>query len=553
MTNAPTPLPITEVARKLGLDRGHLIPYGDDKAKIRPAARESARESGRPPGRLILVSAITPTSAGEGKTTTSIGLAQGLAKLGERVCLALREPSLGPIFGVKGGATGGGRATLVPAEDINLHFTGDFHAITAAHNLLASMLDNHLQQGNALGIDSRRVLWRRVLDCNDRSLRRVVVGLGGAAEGVPRETGFDITAASEVMAALCLAEDAEDLRRRLARLLVALTADEKPVTAADLHAVGAMMVILKDALLPNLVQTEDGVPAIVHGGPFGNIAHGCNSVIATKMALAHADWVVTEAGFAFDLGAEKFFDIKCTSAGLNPSLVVLVATVRALKRHGGVPNADLARPDAAAVERGLGNLEKHLESIAAFGKPAVVAINRFGTDSDEEIEVIQACCERLGVALALAEHYAKGADGAIELARAVIERAEPTPSPLCPLYERADPIKAKILKIAQAMYGARDVHYAMQAERDIKRIERLGFGDLPICIAKTQSSLSDNAALPGRPRDFDVTVRSLVVATGAGYIVPLLGDIIRMPGLPKEPAAHRVDLVDGKVVGLMAG
>jgi formate--tetrahydrofolate ligase len=549
MSTTSTPLPITEVAQRLGIDRRHLIPYGDDKAKI----RLEARDSGRPAGKLILVSAITPTSAGEGKTTTSIGLAQGLARLGESACLALREPSLGPIFGVKGGATGGGRATLVPAEDINLHFTGDFHAVTAAHNLLAAMLDNHLHQGNALGIDARRVTWRRVLDCNDRALRRIVLGLGGAAEGVPRESGFDITAASEVMAVLCLAEDAEDLRRRLSRLFVGLAAEDKPVTAADLQAVGAMMVILKDALLPNLVQTEDGVPAIVHGGPFGNIAHGCNSVIATKMALAHADWVVTEAGFAFDLGAEKFFDIKCVSAGLDPAAVVLVATVRALKRHGGVPNAALATPDPDAVERGLGNLEKHLESIATFGKPAIVALNRFGTDSEEEIAVVRRSCERLGVPLALAEHYAKGGEGAVELACSVMEQTAGTPQVFRPLYDWAEPIKSKVEKIARAMYGARDVLYTAPAERDLKRIQKLGFEGLPICMAKTQSSLSDNPALAGRPRDFDVTVRNLVLATGAGYVVPMLGDIIRMPGLPLNPAAHRVDLVDGKVVGLMAG
>ncbi|MEA2692971.1 MAG: formate--tetrahydrofolate ligase, partial [Acidobacteriota bacterium] len=384
MTETCSVRPIAEVACRLGIDRKNLILYGDDKAKVRLAARDAAAES-RAPGRLILVSAITPTGAGEGKTTTSIGLAQGLAQLGQSACLALREPSLGPVFGMKGGATGGGRSVLVPAEDINLHFTGDFHAVTAAHNLLSALLDNELHHGNGLGIEPRRVFWRRVQDVNDRALRHVVLGLGGPLEGVPRETGFDITAASEVMATLCLAEDAEDLRARLSRLLLALTRDGKPVTAADLKAVGAMMVVLKDALLPNLVQTGEGVPAFVHGGPFANIAHGCNSVIATKMALAHADWVVTEAGFAFDLGAEKFLDIKCVSAGLAPSLALLVATVRALKLHGGVGKGDLAVPDPAAVERGLGNLEKHLESARAFGLPAVVALNRFGTDSEEEI------------------------------------------------------------------------------------------------------------------------------------------------------------------------
>ncbi|HYG62553.1 MAG TPA: formate--tetrahydrofolate ligase, partial [Thermoanaerobaculia bacterium] len=399
MSSTPSPRPILEVARDLGLDPRHVIPYGEDKAKIRPAARES----GRPPGKLVLVSALTPTGAGEGKTTMSIGLAQGLAKLGQRACLALREPSLGPTFGMKGGATGGGRSVLVPSEDINLHFTGDFHAITSAHNLLAAMLDNHIHQGNALGIDARRVQWRRVLDLNDRALRRIVTGLGGPMEGVPREAGFDITAASEVMAALCLAEDDSDLRQRLGRLLVALTGDGRPVTAADIHAVGAMMVLLKDALMPNLVQTGEGVPAVVHGGPFGNIAHGCNSVIATKTALAYADWVVTEAGFAFDLGAEKFFDIKCQSAGLDTAAVMVVATIRALKRHGGVAKDGLATPDPAAVERGLGNLEKHVESVRIFGETPIVGLNRFHTDSPEEIEVVRQACERLGTPFAVAD------------------------------------------------------------------------------------------------------------------------------------------------------
>jgi formate--tetrahydrofolate ligase len=405
--------PIADAARKLGIDPAHLIPYGTDKAKV----RLEALASGRAPGKLVLVSALTPTDAGEGKTTTSIGLAQGLSALGESVCLALREPSMGPVFGVKGGATGGGKAVLTPAEDINLHFTGDFHAVTSAHNLLTSLLDNQFQQGNPLGLDPRRALWKRVLDVNDRSLRKIVVGLGGAQDGVPRETGFDITAASEIMAVLCLAENADDLRARLSRLLVGLTTDLKPVTAADLGAVGAMMVVLKDALNPNLVQTIDGVPAFVHGGPFANIAHGCNSVVATKMALAHADWVVTEAGFAFDLGAEKFFDIKCRSAGLDTAAVVLVATVRALKRHGGIAKADLGKIDPAAVERGLANLEKHIESVHAFGEKAIVALNRFGTDTAEEIAAVEALCRRLGVAFAASDHFANGGEGAKGLAR----------------------------------------------------------------------------------------------------------------------------------------
>ncbi len=553
MTPTSSPRPIAEVARDLEIDPKYVVPYGEDKAKIRLAARDDRARS-RPPGKLVLVSAITPTAAGEGKTTTSIGLAQGLARIGERACLALREPSLGPIFGMKGGATGGGKAVLVPGEDINLHFTGDFHAITAAHNLLASLLDNHLHYGNALGLDPRRVWWRRVLDINDRSLRDIVIGLGGPFESVPRETGFDITAASEVMAVLCLSEDAEDLRARLSRLVVGLSLDGKTVTAADLQAVGAMAVLLKDALRPNLVQTAEGVPAFVHGGPFANIAHGCNSVIATKMALAHADWVVTEAGFAFDLGAEKFFDIKCRSAGLNPAAVVLVATVRALKLHGGVAKDRLAEPDPAAVERGLDNLRKHIESAQTFGHTPIVALNRFGTDSEEEMEVVRRDCDALGVPFAVADHFARGGEGAVELARAVMEQAldqAREPQPLKPLYDWSEPVKDKIEKIARAMYGARGVVWTPPAERDLKLFQKLGYEGLPLCVAKTQASLSDNAALPGRPRDFEVTVRRLILAAGAGYVVPLLGDIIRMPGLPKEPQAHRMDWVDGRVVGLM--
>jgi formate--tetrahydrofolate ligase len=542
-----TPRPILEVASGLGIDPRFLVPYGDDKAKI----RLPARESGRPPGRLILVSALTPTGAGEGKTTTSIGLAQGLARIGQNACLALREPSLGPTFGMKGGATGGGRSVLTPAEDINLHFTGDFHAVTAAHNLLAALLDNHLQQGNPLGIDSRRVLWRRVMDVNDRSLRRVMIGLGGPLEGVPRETGFDITAASEIMAVLCLAQDADDLRSRLSRLIVALTPKQEPVTAADLGAVGAMMVLLKDALMPNLVQTGEGVPAIVHGGPFANIAHGCNSVVATQMALAYSDWVVTEAGFGVDLGAEKFFDIKCRSAGLDAAAVVVVATVRALKRHGGVDKAGLAVPDPSAVERGMGNLEKHLESIRAFGKTPVVALNRFGTDSADELGVVRKACEALGVPCAVSDIFEKGGEGGIEMAETVLAHAESSPKPFHPLYELSEPFKVKMEKIARQMYGARDVLYTAAAEKDLKQIQKLGGEGLPLCVAKTQSSLSDNPAVAGRPENFDVTVRNVVLAAGAGYVVPLLGDMLRMPGLPATPQAVHMDVVDGKVTGLL--
>lgn len=539
--------PIGEVAKRLGIRPEHVILYGHDKAKIALEAEASSRE----PGRLVLVSAITPTDAGEGKTTTCIGLAQGLARLGQRVCLALREPSLGPTFGMKGGATGGGKSTLVPADDINLHFTGDFHAISTAHNLLAAMLDNHIHQGNRLGIDHRRVLWRRVIDMNDRALRQVIIGLGGVLEGVPRETGFDITPASEVMAALCLAEDMEDLRQRLERIIVAFTFARKPVTAADLNAVGAMMVVLKDALKPNLVQTVEGVPAFVHGGPFANIAHGCNSVVATRMALAHADWAITEAGFGFDLGAEKFFDIKCMSAGLDTAAVVLVATVRALKLHGGVDREDLDTPDPAAVERGLRNLEKHIENIRIFCEPPVVALNRFPADSEEEIEIVRHAAEEAGAPFAVSEVFARGGDGGIELAEEVIEHAEQKSKPFCPLYDWSEPVKTKMRKIARAMYGAREVVWTREAERDLAQVRKLGYEDLPLCVAKTQKSLSDDPRLLGRPEDFEITVRQLILAAGAGYLVPVLGDMMRMPGLPAVPQAEKMDLIDGKVEGLM--
>jgi formate--tetrahydrofolate ligase len=451
---------------------------------------------------------------------------------------------------MKGGATGGGLASLVPAEEINLHFTGDFHAVTAAHNLLAALLDNHIHHDNELEIDPRRVFWRRVQDVNDRALRSIVIGLGGVLQGVPRETGFDITAASEVMATLCLAEDAEDLRRRLGRLLVALDFRQRPVTAADLEAVGAMMVLLKDALLPNLVQTADGVPALVHGGPFANIAHGCNSVIATKMALAHADWVVTEAGFGFDLGAEKFFDIKCRSAGLDTAAVVLVATVRALKRHGGVSPERLTEPDPEAVERGLDNLRKHVENIRIFDELPVVALNRFDTDTDEEVAVVRRACEALGAPFAASDHFARGGEGAEELARTVCEHAEAKSDPFRPLYDLAAPIEEKMETIARRIYGAQQVLYTRQAEKDLAQIRRLGYEDLPLCVAKTPTSLSDDPSVAGRPEGFEVTVRGFILAAGAGYVVPLLGDILRMPGLPKSPQAVRMDYRDGEVTGL---
>jgi len=538
--------PITEVAESLGVESRNLVPYGTDKAKV----RLEARDNGRKPGKLVLVSAITPTRAGEGKTTTSIGLAQGLARIGESVCLALREPSLGPTFGIKGGATGGGRSTVQPAEEINLHFTGDFHAITSAHNLLAAVLDNHIHHGNPLEVDPRRVFWRRVMDMNDRALRNIVIGLGGVLQGVPRETGFDITAASEVMATLCLAENADDLRTRLDRLLVALSFRKEPVTAKALDVVGAMMVLLKDALMPNLVQTVEGVPAFIHGGPFANIAHGCNSVIATKMAMAHADWTVTEAGFGFDLGAEKFFDIKCVSAGLDTAAVVLVATVRALKLHGGASASDLETPDPAAVERGLGNLRKHVENIETFDEVPIVALNRFHADTEEEIAVVRQACEELGVPFAVSDHFARGGEGAEDLARTVLEHAESHPDPFKPLYDWKDPFEQKMEAVAHRIYGAGEVVYTKEAERDLDEIRRLGYEELPLCVAKTPASLSDDPLVPGRPENFPVTVRGVILSAGAGFLVPLLGSILRMPGLPRTPQAAHMDLVDGKPVGI---
>ena len=547
MSNEPTPRPIVDIASDLGIQRDHVVLYGNDKAKI----KLDALNSGRPWGKLVLVSAITPTDAGEGKTTTSIGLAQGLAAIGQHACLALREPSLGPTFGLKGGATGGGKSRIVPEADINLHFTGDFHAISTAHNLLAAILDNHIHHGNALGIDPRRVLWRRVIDMNDRALRHVVIGLGGVLEGVPRETGFDITPASEIMAALCLAEEADDLRQRLSRIIVALTSDKTPVTAADLKAVGAMMVVLKDTIMPNLVQTMEGVPAFVHGGPFANIAHGCNSVIATKMALAHSDWVVTEAGFGFDLGAEKFFDIKCISAGLDTAAVVLVATVRALKLHGGVDKTALTAPDPAAVERGISNLVKHIENIRHFCEPPVVALNRFATDTEDEITVVRKACEAMGATFAVSDVFSRGGDGGRELAEAVMTYSEKRSRLFCPLYLWTEPIITKMLRIARVIYGAREVIWSKEAEKDLELIKKFGYEDLPLCVAKTQKSLSDDPQLLGRPADFEIHVRNVVLAAGAGYLVPMLGDIMRMPGLPVSPQAERMDLVNGSVVGMM--
>ncbi len=537
--------PILDVARSLDLDPQLLEPYGAYKAKIGLAALQ-----GRAPrGRLILVSAITPTPAGEGKTTTSIGLVQGLARNGVLAAAALREPSLGPYLGMKGGGPGGGKSQVVPADDINLHFTGDIHAVSTAHNLLAVMLDNHLHHGNEMGLDSRRVTWRRVLDMNDRALRDIVIGLGGHREGVPRETGFDISAASEVMAILCLARDVQDLKERLGRIVVGFRQDGTPVKAVDLQAVGAMAALLRDAIKPNLVQTVEGVAAFVHGGPFANIAHGNNSVNATRMALAYADAVVTEAGFAFELGAEKFFDINCRYGGFAPSCTVLVATVRALKMHGGVPLSKTSEPNPAAVERGLANIEKHVENIRKFQQPCVVSINHFPTDTAEEAEIIRGRCREVGVEAVLAKPFSEGGAGCTELASIVWALAKTSPPWFRPLYEWGASIEDKIQTIAHEMYGAEAVDYQLRAKRDRTQLEKLGYGNLPVCVAKTQQSLSDNPALLGRPKDFLVTVREIQLAAGAGFVIPITGEILRMPGLPASPLAHRFDLGDdGEIV-----
>jgi formate--tetrahydrofolate ligase len=543
------PLPITEIAQKLGLGPQAIQPYGNDKAKVDLSVLDRPRTRSNEP-RLILVSAITPTPAGEGKTTTSIGLAQAFAKLGESVCVALRQPSLGPCFGIKGGATGGGGSQITPADSINLHFTGDFHAIGTAHNLLAALADNHLHFGNTLRIDPRRFWWRRVLDMNDRALRHVIAGLGGSAHGIPRETGFDITASSEVMAILCLSESYADLRKRLDRIVVALDLDGKPVTARDLKATGAMMALLKDALLPNLVQTVEGVPALVHGGPFANIAHGCSSVIATKMGMKLADWTVTEAGFGFDLGAEKFYDIKLRSAGLDTAAVVLVTTVRALKLHGGHSLVSLKEPDASAVEAGLPNLEKHVENIRTFGEVPVIALNHFADDTEEEIAVVRRFAEAHGVPFAVSDHFERGGAGGVELAKTVIAHAEKTSVPFKPLYALEDTVPNKILTVAQKMYGARSVVFSKTAQKDLEDVKRLGFEALPICIAKTQSSLSDDPTRLGRPKDFDVTVQSIQISAGAGFLVVITGEILRMPGLPKKPHAEAIDFDGVHIVGV---
>lgn len=537
---------ITDVAAKLGISEDDIELYGKYKAKLSYDLIRRVKD--KQDGKLILVTAITPTPAGEGKSTTTVGLAQGLAKLGKKVIVALREPSLGPCMGIKGGAAGGGYSQVVPMEDINLHFTGDFHAITSAHMLLAAMLDNHIQQGNALNIDPRRIAWKRVVDMNDRELRNIVVGLGGKAHGVPRQDGFDITVASEVMAILCLASSLHDLKERLAKIIVAYDYNGNPVTAGQIKAQGAMAALLKDAVKPNLVQTLENVPAIIHGGPFANIAHGCNSVMATQTGLKLADYTITEAGFGADLGAEKFFDIKCRYAGLKPDATVIVATVRALKMHGGVPKTDLKTPNVEAVKKGLVNLEKHIENVKKFGVPCVVAINIFAQDTAEELEAVREHCAKHGVNVALSDVFAKGGEGGIDLAKEVIALADSGESKFAPIYPLEMSLKGKIETIAKEIYGADGVNYTKEAEKALKEFEDLGYGNLPICMAKTQYSFSDDPALLGRPSGFKITVRNCRIAAGAGFIVVLTGDVMTMPGLPKVPAAEKIDVTDDGVI-----
>lgn len=549
IARAAKQLPIEQVAARLKISADDLDHYGKHKAKV--SLDLFQRLQNAKPGKLVLVTAITPTPAGEGKTTTTIGLGDALNRVGKRATICLREPSLGPCFGIKGGAAGGGYAQVVPMEDINLHFTGDFHAITSAHNLLAAMVDNHLNHGNALGIDPQRIVWKRVLDMNDRALRQIVVGLGGPANGVCHESGFDITVASEVMAVFCLSQSVAELRERLGRIIVGYTRDRKAITAAQLKAHGAMTVLLRDALKPNLVQTLENNPAFVHGGPFANIAHGCNSVLATKLALRLSEYVVTEAGFGADLGAEKFLDIKCRQAGLHPDAVVLVATVRALKMHGGVDLKNLKVPDAAAVERGLANLEKHLSNIARFGLPAVVAINHFTADTDEELNVIEKRCESLGVKAVRATHWANGSAGTEDLARAVVKLVEQGCNSFNFLYPDDMPLWEKVRTIAQNIYGADEVMANNRVRAKFDDLEKDGFGKFQVCLAKTQYSFSTDPALRGRPTGFDVVVRDVNVSAGAGFVVVLTGDIMTMPGLPKVPSAEVIDINEaGQVVGL---
>ena len=539
-------LKITEVAEKLGIPEEDIEMYGRYKAKL--SMDLIRRMESEKPGKLVLVTAITPTPAGEGKSTTTVGLAQGLAKIDKSVIVALREPSLGPCMGVKGGAAGGGYSQVVPMEDINLHFTGDFHAITSAHMLLSAMVDNHVQQGNALNIDPRRIVWKRVVDMNDRELRNIVVGLGGKAHGVPRQDGFDITVASEVMAILCLATSLRDLKERLSKIIVAYDYAGKAVTAGQINAHGAMAALLKDAVKPNLVQTLENVPAIIHGGPFANIAHGCNSVMATKTAMKLADYTITEAGFGADLGAEKFFDIKCRYAGLKPDAVVLVATVRALKMHGGVPKSELTTPNVEAVKKGIVNLEKHIENVQKFGVPLVVAINIFAQDTPEELEAVREHCAKHGVNVALSDVFARGGEGGVELAKEVVALVEGGTANFKPIYEDDMPLKQKIETVAREIYGADGVNFSNDAEKALADFEAMGYGNLPVCMAKTQYSFSDDQTLLGRPSGFKITIKNCRISAGAGFVVVLTGDIMTMPGLPKVPAAEKIDVSDEGVI-----
>ncbi len=541
--------PIKEVAAPLGLKEEDLTLYGNYKAKL--DARELTRLENEKDGKLILVTAITPTPAGEGKTTTSVGLADAFTKLGKKAMIALREPSLGPVFGVKGGAAGGGHAQVVPMEDINLHFTGDFHAIGAANNLLAALIDNHIHHGNALGIDSRNITWKRVVDMNDRQLRHIVNGLQGRVNGVPREDGYDITVASEIMAVLCLSNDIDDLKEKLKNMVVAYNFEGKPVTAGDLKAEGAMAALLKDAIHPNLVQTLEHTPAIIHGGPFANIAHGCNSIIATKMAMKYADYAITEAGFGADLGAEKFIDIKCRLGNIKPDAVVLVATIRALKMHGGIPKKELEPKNVEAVVKGLTNLDKHIENIQdVYGLPVVVAINKFPLDTDAEIEAVEKACKERGVEVVLSDVWANGGEGGIELAEKVMELAEQDNS-FSYVYDLEDSIEEKLTKIVQKVYGGKGIELTGPAKKQLKQLEELGYDKLPICMAKTQYSFSDDATLVGAPKDFTITIKNLKVSAGAGFIVALTGAVMTMPGLPKSPASERIDIdEEGNITGL---
>ncbi len=540
--------PVAQVAAELGLLEDDIELFGKYKAKVSLAAWERLKD--RADGKVVLVSAINPTPAGEGKTTNTVGLGDALRRLGKKVVIALREPSLGPCFGVKGGAAGGGYAQVVPMEDINLHFTGDIHAVTTANNLLAAVIDNHIHHGNLLGIDPRRITWRRVMDLNERALRHIVLGLGGKANGIPREGGFDISVASELMAILCLASDLDDMKARISRIIVAYTYGNAPVTVADLNVAGAITLLFKDAIKPNLVQTLENTPAFVHGGPFANIAHGCNSVMATKFALKLADVVVTEAGFGADLGAEKFFDIKCRFSGLKPEAVVLVATIRALKSHGGVEKGNLGKENMPALEKGMANLVKHIENIGKFGLPAVVAINAFPTDTEQELAWVEAACGKLGVRVALSKVWEKGGEGGKALAQAVLAALD-EPKEFRYLYDETLPIKEKIAAIAQEIYGADGVRYTPAAEKTIKELTALGYDKTPICMAKTQYSFSDDPAKIGRPQHFDITVRELRVSAGAGFLVAVTGDIMTMPGLPKKPAAEVMDIDNnGKISGL---